>query len=169
MADLAAANVTITVEERWQTQRKRHSRVKITFGDGALTYPANGVPLPTYSSFGLYRVLDFITLIDNNDGVGLVWKYDKENKKLRAWQVAAGTHGHDFLVKGGQAAAGTDALSIKGAVVIGKEAATDVTQTEAGAAAGGGVITKTIAAAAPVELGNVAVAAQTLYAEAIGW
>lgn len=50
---------------------------------------------------------------------------------------ALGTHTHSFLVKGGQAAAGTDAISIKGSapVIVGKEAATD--NTALGGANGG--------------------------------
>lgn len=50
---------------------------------------------------------------------------------------ALATHTHSFLVKGGQAAAGTDEISIKGTtpVVIGKEAATD--NTALGGANGG--------------------------------
>lgn len=47
---------------------------------------------------------------------------------------AVAAHTHSFLVKGGTAAAGTDAVNIK-ATVIGKEAATDATNT--GGANGG--------------------------------
>lgn len=50
---------------------------------------------------------------------------------------ALAAHGHNFLVKGGQAAASTDAISIKGSapVIVGKEAATD--NTALGGANGG--------------------------------
>lgn len=58
--------------------------------------------------------------------------------KLRAFNSGNTAHTHSFLVKGGQAAAGTDAISIKGTtpVTIGKEAATDATNI---GGAGGGV------------------------------
>lgn len=53
-------------------------------------------------------------------------------------QGSLAAHTHSFLVKGGQAAAGTDAISIKGStpVTIGKEAATDATNV---GGVGGGV------------------------------
>ena len=48
---------------------------------------------------------------------------------LLACYAGAGSHTHNFLVKGAQAAASTDAISAKGSspVVIGKESATDLT------------------------------------------
>jgi hypothetical protein len=52
---------------------------------------------------------------------------------------AVDAHAHDFLVKGGTAAAGTDALNIK-TVIIGKEAATDATSLGADSATKGGVL-----------------------------
>jgi hypothetical protein len=57
---------------------------------------------------------------------------------------AVPAHTHTFLVKGGTAAAGTDALNIKGTtpVTIGKEAATDATNL---GGAGGGVQANTAA------------------------
>jgi hypothetical protein len=85
MADLAAANVTITVQDSRIIGRQRKTRVKIAFGDGALTYPAGGVPLPAADKFGMYRQLDYMVLTDNNDAVGIIWKFDQENKKLRGW------------------------------------------------------------------------------------
>lgn len=86
MADLASTDVTVTVEERRIEGKKRLNRVKITFGDGALTYPANGVPLPDFSSFGMKRNLDYLILTDPGSGDGLVWKYDQANTKLRGYE-----------------------------------------------------------------------------------
>lgn len=48
-------------------------------------------------------------------------------------------HAHDFLVKGGTAAAGTDAINIK-TVIIGKEAVTDATSLGVDSATKGGVL-----------------------------
>lgn len=87
MAAIAASDVTITVEARslsTQSRQRRH-RVKIAFGDGALTYPANGIPMPSAGSFGLVRNLDFLALIDPDDASGIVWKYDKDGNKLRGY------------------------------------------------------------------------------------
>ncbi len=170
MADLAATDVTITIEERYArggTKQKRH-RVKIAFGDGALTYPAAGVPLPAAGFFGLARSMDHLILIDTNDASGLMWKYDRENKKLRAWQGAAQTHGHDLVTITGAAGDANLEVETTAGPILRTQGA-GYTFAEADVATKGGVASKTLAAGALVELGSVAVAAQVLYAEAVGW
>lgn len=94
MADLEATDVTITVQTGtpWNPRIEGHKRkvlVSIAFGDGAKTYPAGGVPLPTYSSWGLVRNLEYLTLIDPDDASGIVWKHDKTNHKLRGYYRGA--------------------------------------------------------------------------------
>lgn len=88
MADIAAGNVTYTVEHQniVGQKRLRQNRVKIAFGDGALTYPAGGVPL-TKTSLGLPAgVVESFKFIDGASGNGYVWKYDLANAKLTGWQ-----------------------------------------------------------------------------------
>ena len=85
MADLASTDVTITVVQARRTERARQNRVKIQFGDGALTYPTGGVPLPAFGNFGLKKSLEYLILFDENDATGIVWKYDYDNKKLRGY------------------------------------------------------------------------------------
>jgi hypothetical protein len=86
MPAIAAANVTVTVTKETRTARQRMNVIKIVFGDGALTYPSGGVPLPTtVSSFGLRLVIDSLNLTDGDDASGILWKYDKENHKLRGY------------------------------------------------------------------------------------
>jgi hypothetical protein len=169
MADLAASDVTITVQETRIEGARKRNRVKIAFGDGALTYPANGVPLPAFGSFGMKRYLEYITITDANDASGIMWKFDQENKKLRAWLAPAQTHGHDLLIIGGQAATTTNEVAHYGAAILGKEEAANATIAKADVATKGGVVGETLASAAGTELGNVAVAAQVLYVEAVGW
>lgn len=155
MADLAAADVTVTVEQRNIVGKQRRNRVKIVFGDGALTYPANGVPMPAFDKFGMKRNLDFLTVFDENDASGVTWKYDKENNKLRAYvQGAAHAAGggatlDDYAV--------TAAFGVSSGISISRE-------TAAGAVTSrwGGLVESASGA------GN-APAAQTLYAEAVGW
>lgn len=90
------------------------------------------------------------------DAIQLAFDYIKTattQGKIHAYQSGVNAHTHSFLVKGGTAAAGTDALNIK-ATVIGKEAATDATNT-------GGVNGGVQAATAANAAGEVA-AAQNL-------
>lgn len=151
MADLAATDVTITIEERWQTQRKRHSRVKIQFGDGVKTYPSGGVPMPAASAFGMARQLDYLKVIDDASGTLLVWKYDKVNKKFRG-----------FWAFGGAGAAPVAAATAP--VVTIPSGAVAVTSSSANPAL----------VNAPGQMGEfvaatTTIAQQTIYAEAVGW
>ncbi len=94
-------------------------------------------------------------------GVSVVWdgvSTSTSQGKLHAYQSGLAAHTHSFLVKGGTAAAGTDAINIKGTtpVTIGKEAVTDATNL---GGAGGGV-----QAVAAVNSGTEVVAGQNLSA-----
>ena len=85
MTALADTDVTITVEKSNRVFKHHRNRCKIVFGDGALTYPAGGVPLPAFGKWGMKRNLDYIALTDSNDAVGIIWKFDQDNKKLRGY------------------------------------------------------------------------------------
>jgi hypothetical protein len=95
MSDLAASDVTVTVNEVITAGRKHRNDVKIVFGDGALTYPSGGVPMPTFGSFGMIRNIEKLALYDSNDASGIIWKYDKDNHKLRGYEVG-GVAGQTF-------------------------------------------------------------------------
>ena len=95
MVALAASDVTVTVSER----KRGGSGVKIhfgtmAFGDGALTYPTAGVPLPAFGNFGFVREIKDIQITGVN-GLTTDYKtmYDKTNNKLLLYEeeaVAAG-------------------------------------------------------------------------------
>lgn len=86
MADIAAANVTVTVvHQSYLMDMRKRNRVKITFGDGALTYPSGGVPMPAATAFGMSTIVQHITVTDDDDGQGIFNKYDAENNKIRIW------------------------------------------------------------------------------------
>lgn len=87
MAAFAASDVTITINKqtvlRGSPGGLRFNRVKIVFGDGALTYAAGGVPLPTYPKFGMMQRIDDILIVQNSiTTVAYVWTYDPVNHKL---------------------------------------------------------------------------------------
>ena len=154
MADLAAGNVTVTIEERRIIGKQRRNRVKITFGDGALTYPANGVPMPAFGSFGMVRNLDYLNVLDQDDATGVFWKYDKENNKLRAYVqgITVGAAGaavlDDFPVTAGFGVTGSRSVGLSG------PAGAETTRL--------GALKEAVAA-------SDAPAATTIYAEAVGW
>lgn len=166
MADLAAADVTYTLIERDVVGgSKKRSVFKLVFGDGALTYPAGGVPL-TKSKLGLPVVVESLVVYDSGTS-GYRWTYDKANEKLVAMQAPAQTHSHDISLKNAAVADSAGSRVNAGANLLGANTGGDL--TVAGGGANGGVVSKTLAAAALVEPSAIAIAAQTLYVEAVGW
>ena len=71
MAALAAANVTTVISERVVfcsgSKLARKVRGTIAFGDGALTYPTAGVPLPSRAALGFTRNIDSMTFFSVNE------------------------------------------------------------------------------------------------------
>lgn len=168
MANIAASDITVTI----LSHRKRDDGFRVivatlAFGDGALTYGAGGVPI-SKSVLGCPNVIDSLKVFDKGTS-GYEWSYDRTNEKLVAMQAPAQSHAHDVLIKGGQAAASTAALAWYATDILGKEAATDKTILGADSATKGGVTASSQPAAALVQPSTVAIAAQTLKVEVIGW
>ncbi len=101
MAALASTDVTITWSDSaaspkpgdiWVEGRKRKALCTIAFGNGAKTYPANGIPLPDKGNFGMIRSMEAIRIL-TGQFAGIVWDYDATNHKLKGY-----THTHDLRV-----------------------------------------------------------------------
>jgi hypothetical protein len=154
VADIAASDVTITVEKKSIEGKQKRNRVKIAFGNGALTYPAGGIPMPAFGKFGMKRDLAFLTVFDEDNGTGLHWKYDKVNKKLRCY-VQGYAHGTGGAVT-------LDDYPVNAAVGVTSGISVSLT-TGAGATTGrlGALVELAATADAP--------AATSIYAEAVGW
>lgn len=95
MTALASTDVTVTVNARDKdighgALSKFMGIATIAFGDGALTYPTGGVPLPAIGLFGLQRQVD-IGLIESPYGDGYVYKYDPTNHKILIYTSAGVT------------------------------------------------------------------------------
>lgn len=154
MADIAAANVTVTVNERQIVSKKRRNRVTIAFGDGVLTYPAGGVPMPAFGSFGMKRNLDYLTVFDEDDSKGVVYKYDRDNNKIRAY-VQGYAHG-----TGG-------AVTVDDYPVNAAEGVT--TGISVSLTTGAGAVTDRLGGLVEMAGGVSLPSATTLQAEAVGW
>lgn len=167
MADLAASDVTYTLlNQRTLGDSRKSNRVRLAFGDGVLLVPANGIPL-SKGKMGCPVIIESLRVVDQGVS-GYVFQYDQSAEKLVVMQAPAQSHTHDFKVIGGQAAASTDAISAK-TLTLGKEAATDITIVGADSETLGGVVSATLAAASLAEASTVAIAAQTIEVEVIGW
>ncbi len=86
MADIAAGDVTYTLlNKEIVDSGMRLFRMTIAFGDGALTYPANGVPL-TAAKMGCPNEIRSVDLFSPASADGFVYKYDQANNKIRVYQ-----------------------------------------------------------------------------------
>ncbi len=119
MADLAAANVTLTQVGKSELGRSsKRSVFDVTFGNGTLTYPANGIPLPTIDKFGFKRNLESLRIVSATVR-GFVYEYDTANHKILMFTQGAvvGSGGSetmdDFPVTAGVGVTADMHLSLK--------------------------------------------------------
>ena len=86
MVALASTDVTVTINDRRKVNgnpTRWHNDVTVAFGDGALTYPTGGVPMPAAGSFGMKNaVLEKLLLDDESSGLLYKVTYDETNNKL---------------------------------------------------------------------------------------
>ena len=131
--------LTISVPEKPFVGSKREVYATVTFDS---SYATGGEAFsPT--NVGLEEFL----FVEVSFSAGYLFEYDYTNQKIKAyWSPSAAahthtiaSHGHDISIKGGQAAAGTDVVSVKSSV-LGKESATDATVAFADLATKGGVV-----------------------------
>ncbi|MEN6421319.1 MAG: hypothetical protein ABFD76_05170 [Smithella sp.] len=118
MGAIASTDITITVGSRDKEiigvmAGKNMTLATIAFGNAALTYPANGIPLPAIGHFGLLKVLDFMS-IQPPPGDGFVYKYDSTNHTIRIYTqgfktgaTAAAENENGALVKNSLGVEGT--------------------------------------------------------------
>jgi hypothetical protein len=83
MADLAASDVTVTINSRKIHGSRRYVDVTIAFGDGALELPTTGVPTPAIAKFGMIKKLDYINLYQPTDAAGHTWYVDVPNSVIK--------------------------------------------------------------------------------------
>lgn len=87
MTALAASNVTISGYSKQPLGRLKAGNGSLSFGNRALTYPYDGIPLPAIGQFGLLREVSAMNISGpvNN---GYQYRYDKTNHKLKVYAVA---------------------------------------------------------------------------------
>jgi|SRR6185437_9320336 len=113
MPNLASSDVTLTVDAATKAigeKNRRICNVTLAFGDGAKTYPANGVPLPAKGNFGMPRGnIESLDIFDAGGSLAIL-SYDKTHHTIRMvhpTQQTAGTGNRD----GVEYASGTDAVA----------------------------------------------------------
>ena len=83
MVALAAADWTVTIDQKRIMPKQKRWRVKLVIGDGAKTYPTGGIPLPAYNTLGFVRYIDHVILMEDDSALGRGMKWDKANAKLK--------------------------------------------------------------------------------------
>lgn len=162
MANIASTDVTYTITVKDKTQRgHKKNIVTLAFGDGALTYPAGGIPL-LGANMGCPVTIESLVVFDKGTS-GYHFTFDRTNTKLVVMQTAS--HTHDLLLKNAAVADGASARVNAGANLLGANTGADLTVT--GSGANGGIVAKAGFAAA--EASTVAIAAQTIQVEVVGW
>lgn len=98
MAALASTDVTISITKDHILGKQRRIIGTITFGDGSLTYPTGGVPLPAYTSFNFKRGIDTLSIHGVNGlTTDYMIQYDKTNHKLLMYEEEATAAGGPLL------------------------------------------------------------------------
>lgn len=167
MADLAVGDITYTVlNQRTLSDSRKFNRVRLAFGDGALTVPANGIPL-SKGKMGCPTVIESLIVVDQGVS-GYKFQYDQSAEKLVVMQSPARTHTHDLFLRDNAAGADAAASRVNAAAnALGANTGANLTIT--GSGANGGIVSTTLAAAALAEASTVAIAAQTIEVEVIGY
>jgi hypothetical protein len=84
MTAIASTDVTVTVSTRNRDimpgMPKRAQIASVVFGNGSLTYPTGGVPLPAKGSFGFQKEIEFGVIEQPING--FVYKFDRANHKI---------------------------------------------------------------------------------------
>ena len=151
MADILAANVTVTINERHYLGRAGYlTEATVAFGDGALTYGSGGIPV-TAAKFGFKQVIRSMQISDNGVS-GHKFEFNPATNKIRMLGQS--------VTMGATAAAANE----NGALVV-NSAGTEQTAPR---------FPKTVASTTyplgkMAEIGQIAFAAVSLRIEARGW
>jgi len=85
MPDIALANVTVTLPPLTRYNPPGQPNIsypQVTFGNGTLTYPTGGIPLPPAPAvFGFLKAIIFVTIMATTDAYNYV--YDTVNNTIR--------------------------------------------------------------------------------------
>lgn len=93
MTALVATDVAVTqldIGRKSIFSKRKFYRVKLVFGDGSLTYPAGGVPMPAFGTLGFVRFLDGLLEMETPPDDTNIYKYDQPNNKVRIWVSSTG-------------------------------------------------------------------------------
>ncbi len=167
MPDLGATDVTYSIQkERSAGNGLIRRRIAITFGDGALTYPAGGVPL-TRADMGAPTEIEEFLFMESDADDGFMYKYDLSAETIRIYQSAI--HTHDLHLGNADVVDGATTRVNAGTNLLGANTGADILVAGVAAVGAEGGILQ-VAAGAMTEVPNAfTAAATTLVAIVEGW
>lgn len=165
MANIASTDITVTIlNNRKDESGRKKVNVKLEFGDGALTYPSGGIPIDK-AKFGCPNVIESLVIYDKGTS-GYGFSYDAANEKLVLMQSAS--HGHSLFFNNAEIADGATTRVNVGTNLLGANTGSDVSVAGVADTSGhGGVVNASGAALS--QPSAVAIAAQTIKCEVVGW
>lgn len=92
MAAISAANVSYVIAKKSvDDQSNTVVDATVSFGNGVLTYPANGIPL-TPGNLACPNVIDAL-MIEGAQGAAFSYQYDPVHQSVRIFQTGAALSG----------------------------------------------------------------------------
>jgi hypothetical protein len=166
MAGFGTADVTYTVKNlRTLGNSLKHNRIQLTFGNSSLTYSAGGIPL-VIGNLGCPNTVQSLTVVEQSTA-GYLFSFISSTNKLAIFQGAGVSHSHPIIVASNAGTAGTQAVNATTALGLFNSGAAVTMAAQAGTL--GGISAATPANAALAEVTSVAIAAQTIVIEVIGF
>lgn len=167
MSNIGASDVTYAIlKQRKNASSQNSNLVRLSFGNGVLTYPAGGIPI-SIGKLGCPTYVESMVVVDQGTS-GYKFQYDQSAQKLVMMQAPAQTHGHDFTVTKG-AILGSSELGLSADATSATVNNNTIASTLVLAKATGPVASETLAASALSQASAVAIAAQVIEVEVIGW
>ncbi len=166
MAGIGTADVTYTVKNfRRLGNSLVHNRVQLAFGNSTLTYSAGGIPL-VIGNLGCPNTVQSLTVVEQSTS-GYKFQYDSTANKLIVMQPAGSSHSHAIIIGSNAGTAGTQAVNATTALGVFNSGAAVTVAAQAGTL--GGISATTPSNVAMAEATSVALAAQTIVVEVIGF
>ena len=89
MTALAVSDWTVVINKTLIKAGQRETHCTLTYGDGALTYPTAGIPLPTAATLGMQRNIDNLIIVDSAlnaaTTTAYMYEWDKSNHLLKIY------------------------------------------------------------------------------------
>ncbi len=166
MAGIGTADVTYTMKNLRRMGNSRvQNRVQLAFGNSSLTYSAGGIAL-VIGNLGCPNVVESLIVVESGT-TGYYFQFISSTNKLAIFQGSGVAHAHGIVIASNAGTNATLAVSASAALGVFNSGAASTVAAQAGTL--GGIQSTTPSNAALSEITSVAIAAQTIIVECVGW